>query len=626
MNLLISNLILLIFELSNVETQIYRWMSLIIIIVLSITLCTTFIIRRIEDSAVAIAIAVLGTVALAPALAGVISGALALALTLVVAVTGTIALAGVIAGAIALVVVVTETIAGAIPLIVAVTGTIAGVLSILITITITIAETGMIAGASRIEIVNLVVVLFQILLSSWIAYRAIKGDEKYTSIYNISIALSAISGTSFRDANLTDTDFSNATLKSTDFRGANITHTFWRNAIKLDLILPGKTYLKDAKVRKLVRTGEGQDKNFDRLDFRGINLKEANLQDASFDGTDLNRANLQNANLSRAKLVQTLLEGADLTGATLTGACVEDWAISNTTELININCDYIFLKYPDRERRPADSDKYFEPGEFAKLAQKIPNTVDLIFKDGIDWQTFLKTFEELRVESETGELPVIQTIENKGDGAFVIRVKVPDQIDEAEYERKFWQKYKPMLELKDREIKLLSEQKDFYSEEIKNIRKENTRLIGVVETMAEKEAQESKIYVGENYGVVGKEGEIHGVVGKEVENYGVVGKEGKIKDSKIARTIYEAQPKTLAETAAEIQQLLQQLEQSNPTETTAGKMAIVTQAVEIVENNPTLKQRVIGVLKSAGTEAFKEALDNPIANILVAAFQGWIEP
>jgi len=55
-------------------------------------------------------------------------------------------------------------------------------------------------------------------------------------------------------------------------------------------------------------------------------------------------------------------------------------------------------------------------------------------------------------------------------------------------------------------------------------------------------------------------------------------------------------------------------------------MAVVAQAVEIVENNPTLKQRVIGVLKSAGTEAFKEALDNPIANVLVAAFQGWIEP
>ncbi len=332
------------------------------------------------------------------------------------------------------------------------------------------------------------------LLSAYVAYRAMKGDEKYTLIRNVAIAFAATGGTCFREADLTDADFSQATLKSTDFRKATLTRTCFRDTKKLDQVRPGKTYLQEAKVRELVKTGQGQDKNFDRFDLRGINLKEANLQDASFIGTRLNGANLKNANLSRARLVQTLLEGADLTRATLTGACVEDWGISNTTKLIEIDCNYIFLKYPEHKRRPADPEKYFEPGEFAKLAQKIPHTVDLIFKDGIDWQTFLKTFQELRVESDTEELPVIQTIENKDDGAFVIRVKVSDKIDEAEYERKFWEKYKPMLELKDKEIKLLSEQKDFYSEEIKKIReernqtlKDNTKLIGVVETMAEKE-------------------------------------------------------------------------------------------------------------------------------------------
>ncbi|NEQ74398.1 MAG: hypothetical protein F6K24_47465 [Okeania sp. SIO2D1] len=55
-------------------------------------------------------------------------------------------------------------------------------------------------------------------------------------------------------------------------------------------------------------------------------------------------------------------------------------------------------------------------------------------------------------------------------------------------------------------------------------------------------------------------------------------------------------------------------------------MAVVTQAIEIVENNPTLKQRVIGALKSGGTEAFKEAINHPVANVLVAAFQGFTEP
>ncbi len=78
----------------------------------------------------------------------------------------------------------------------------------------------------------------------------------------------------------------------------------------------------------------------------------------------------------------------------------------------------------------------------------------------------------------------------------------------------------------------------------------------------------------------------------------------------------EAQEKNLAEAVAEIQQLLENLEKSNPIETIADQMTVATQAIEIVENNSTLKQRVIDALKSEGTEAFKEALDNAVANVL----------
>ncbi|GGA23922.1 pentapeptide repeat-containing protein [Okeania sp. KiyG1] len=451
-----------------------------------------------------------------------------------------------------------------------------------------------------------------VLLGSYIGWQANSEDEKHSRVRKIAMAFAATGGTSFSDANLTDANFTEARLKSTDFRGANITRTCWRDTVKLDRIRPGETYLKDAKVRELVTTGEGQDKNFNRLDLRGINLKEANLQDASFIGTYLNRANLQNANLSRAKLVQTLLEGADLTRATLTGAYIEDWGISNTTKLIEINCDYIFLKLPtklapDPQRRPADPEKDFEPGEFAKLVQKIPNTVDLIFKDGIDWQAFLKTFEELRVESQTGELPVLQTIENKGDGAFVIRVKVPDQVDEAEYERKFWEKYKPKLKAKNQKIKLLNQQIEHY----KNI------IMEIVKIMAEQEKIKNE-FNNPTFG--------GGFAGRDQKFGGGLAGRDQISGNQYNYSTNPETKRNLAEAAKEIQELLKQLEESNPTETTASQMAVVTQAIEIVENNPTLKQRVIGVLKSAGTEALKEAIDNPIANIFVAAIEGWIEP
>ena len=49
----------------------------------------------------------------------------------------------------------------------------------------------------------------------------------------------------------------------------------------------------------------------------------------------------------------------------------------------------------------------------------------------------------------------------------------------------------------------------------------------------------------------------------------------------------------------------------------------ITKPVEPeIRNNPTLKARVIGALKSGGKEAFKEAVDNPLVNVLIAIIEG----
>lgn len=87
---------------------------------------------------------------------------------------------------------------------------------------------------------------------------------------------------------------------------------------------------------------------------------------------------------------------------------------------------------------------------------------------------------------------------------------------------------------------------------------------------------------------------------------------------------YSSTP-NLSEAAAEIQQLLKQLEETNPTTTETEKMIVVAKAADEIKKNPTLKARVIGALKSGGTEAFKEAVDNPLVNVLVAIIEGWTE-
>ncbi|NEO00175.1 MAG: pentapeptide repeat-containing protein [Moorea sp. SIO3I7] len=488
-----------------------------------------------------------------------------------------------------------------------------------------------------------------ILLSTYIGWRILAGDKKYSLIRKIIIVFAAKRGTSFYNADLTDANFKGATLKSTDLTKATLIRTCWQNTIKLDLARPGTSYLQYEHVRQLLITGKVQNKNFDRLDLRGINLKGAKLQDASFIGTDLNRANLQNADLSKAKLVQTLLEGADLTRATLTGACIEGWGISNTTKLIEIDCQEIFLKLSTengskfQQRRPADKDRPFDPGEFAKLVQKIPNTVDLVFQYGIDWQTFLKTFQELRVESETGELPVIKAIENKDDGAFVIRVKVPEEVDEAEYERKVWAKYKPILDAKDQKIKSLSEQKEeqkeFYYKQIEILKEiilkdnnnkliEIVKIVGIVEKMVEKmpEKETTKIdqrvqHIQGDY-VEGSKGDTITQTNSSTSlGVGVSKGPTNIHNNNISVNTNEPQSEFLAQAAAEIKELLQKLERDNPTATEAEQEAFVSAAI-----TPTKKERLINALKEGGQGAIEEFLDNPYVNVAIRIIEGWRNP
>jgi hypothetical protein len=77
---------------------------------------------------------------------------------------------------------------------------------------------------------------------------------------------------------------------------------------------------------------------------------------------------------------------------------------------------------------------------------------------------------------------------------------------------------------------------------------------------------------------------------------------------------------TLAEAAAEIQQLLMQLEKSNPTATEAEKVAYVND-----ETPPALKSRVASAVKAGSISAVETLLDNiPFSNITKAIVEGWI--
>lgn len=79
----------------------------------------------------------------------------------------------------------------------------------------------------------------------------------------------------------------------------------------------------------------------------------------------------------------------------------------------------------------------------------------------------------------------------------------------------------------------------------------------------------------------------------------------------------------LAQAAAEIQQLLEQLEQSYSANTQVGKMQIATEAIKQIEAKPGWKERVVSALRSGGVGALDSALNHPAASFVIEAIKDW---
>ncbi|MBD2683436.1 MULTISPECIES: pentapeptide repeat-containing protein [Nostoc] len=227
-----------------------------------------------------------------------------------------------------------------------------------------------------------------------------------------------IEGIDLRGANLGGADLRWVNLKNADVRGANLVDA---NLSKADL----------------------NNTNFSSCDVNNANLSAAYIRQGNFENVDLKGANLSQtdfteSNLTRAILSKAQALGTNFTASTLTGACIEDWSINNYTNFNNVICDYIYLRQGQKERRPSSGN--FAPGEFTKLFQKSLETVDLIFRNGIDWDAFAYSFKKVEVENQGAQLDV-QSIEKKGDGIILVRVAVAPDADKAKIHNQFMQGY-----------------------------------------------------------------------------------------------------------------------------------------------------------------------------------------
>jgi uncharacterized protein YjbI with pentapeptide repeats len=350
------------------------------------------------------------------------------------------------------------------------------------------------------------------LFSIFIAWR-IEGRYDKDSWINLYITkLVTLKSTSFHSANLINADFTGAILKNTDFSKANIRRTRFYKAKQLNLARVDDTILANPAVLNLLVSCNGRGKSYAGANLRGANLKDADLSNANLKGADIIVATFEAACLEGANLTLTQAVYADFTNAQMTGACIESWNIDSSTKLNNIDCRFVYLlEYPkwatdDLERRPSSGE--FQPGEFTKLFEEVLNTVDLIFRDGINWQAFVTAFKKVQVENGDTEL-AIQSIENKGDGVFVVKVSVPDNADKEKIHSDFTQdyqlalaaveeKYKAELQAKNNEIVIYRQQSAEMKEIVKLLAKKpiNVQVDNKVENKNMTNDSSRKVEIG----------------------------------------------------------------------------------------------------------------------------------
>ena len=596
-------LVTLIFDFDFNE-RVIGWISLIIMLGLLI-----LIIRQ-GIRAGTVAIAVLGTLAIAGAVVLAVVGAKVS--FIVEAVAGAAAVAAVVVGVLGEAISVAIVVAIVVPKIVEV---VIGV--VLVLVTFGVAGTGTFAGTFGVAGLGLVGVAGAGTFAAvgvYVGWRSMKGDKRDAWIRSFAIAFSAMGGTSFRNADLTEANFTETKLENTDLRETILIRSCWKKAAKLDLVRPGDTYLKSPKIRQLLITSEGQNQYFDHQDLRGVNLSGANLEDASFIDADFYQANLQEANLSRARLVRANFERADLRGANLTGSCIQDWVITESTKLDGIICDYVYLKWLNRDKRDQMPPRgKFKEGGFVTFIRYILETVELYHEKDINPRLALTVLQKM---SRDYDEPLdIVAFGKKGEKVF-IQVKVSENIARENFKDDYYSRYDTDLKLWSGNIHQLPPAvNNFIEKRISEIASEKTDdFVFVDATYAE--GNYTEIYQGE----VKMSGDRHIQAGRDYRETHVNDQGTYIEGD------YHNNPEqkqNLAQAAREIQQLLENLSETYPTSTNKEKMVVIGEVVDQIESNPTLKGKVINALKAGGTEAFKEAIDHPLVNILVATIEGW---
>lgn len=177
-----------------------------------------------------------------------------------------------------------------------------------------------------------------------------------TNFAGADFSKAALMSTNLTDANLERAKLTEATLLSANLSKANL-----RKANLSSAMLSGADLFKT----KLVAANLSRAK-IDEAILCEAELIHANLSQADLNGADLRYANFSEAILEDVNLTDAKTRAAQFVGAKVTGVCLEAQNLCETV-LDKINCEYVYLKYPDQRRLPEKG--VFYADEFSKLFQ-----------------------------------------------------------------------------------------------------------------------------------------------------------------------------------------------------------------------------------------------------------------
>ncbi|MBE9130039.1 MULTISPECIES: pentapeptide repeat-containing protein [unclassified Coleofasciculus] len=430
-------------------------------------------------------------------------------------------------------------------------------------------------------------------------------------------------------ANLSEAYLSEAYLSQADLIGANLKNADLRNAdlISANLIATNlsNTYLSGADLSKANLSGADLvGAKLIGAKLSGTNLSGANLKDANLSGAHLVGANLKGANLREANFSQANLSGANLqrtkalkanfNKATFTGVCLEDWQTNSRTDMSEVICDYIYLQANGKDRCPSQGK--FALGEFTRLFQKPLETVNLIFRNGIDWQAFFIAFQKL--STQLGNNPLsIQAIENQNDGSLLIRLKIPPDVSKTDAELYFKEEYDGELKGIDKDYRYQLQVK---YEQVATYRQQSSDLTEIVKRIAGRTINvEARTWI-----------EVDSVAEECQDNpsddsmgSSAIGNPRDTAQLSIPANYTPEQKHNLIEIATKILKLIQQIEQHYPTNTPLEKQIVVMEVIKRIENNSRLKSWVAKELRDVNIDTLKKLIDHPLGTVLLTALEGY---